>query len=185
LLHGGVRLPTSTRWDRLRGLADWELFGSARDDVRFAALSTDGGWLENYGDVALELAEHMIAHRATVFEENSALFFERQRRSGVEPPVVAGHRARWSDRGKLALAKHAKDLDEASTEGGFSQLLLHCGATSEDDVFVEVHIYGSMTRRSLCRVLVHLDKVREKVGDAGIVHLRERLDAVHVPVEER
>src|SRR5262249_21699235 len=104
LLHVGERLPNGDRWERLRELADVELFGTPHSQVRFAALSIDGGWLRHYGPVALELKEPMIAHRATVFEENSAVYFERQRKGGHEPPVIAGYRARWADRGKLALA---------------------------------------------------------------------------------
>lgn len=76
LLHAGVRFPTDSNWDRLRGLADWELFGTYRDEIRFAALSIDGDWLHHYVPVAFELKESMIAHRATVFEENSAVYFQ-------------------------------------------------------------------------------------------------------------
>lgn len=180
LLHAGVRFPASPRWDRLRGLADWELFGAARDEMRFAALSSDGSWAKNYGAVALELAEAMIAHRATVFEENSALFFERCRRNGEEPPLVAGYRARWCDRGKLALAKHQEELRDACTDADLHRLLLRSGASSSTDVFVEVHIFGSVTRRTLRRVIID----RAQVSEAIVLDLRERLEKAHVAVDE-
>ena len=85
LLDAGVRLPEGDHWERLRGLADFELFRNNRDKIRFAALSLNGKCLEHYGEVALQLDERMIEHRATVFEENSAIFFERKRRQGQEP----------------------------------------------------------------------------------------------------
>lgn len=181
LLHAGVRLPASSRWDRLRGLADWELFGAFRDDVRFAALSIDGSWLRSYGAVALELKEPMIAHRATVFEENSAVFFERQRKQGAEPPIVAGYRARWADRGKLALAKHANDLTPTTKAVEFSSILLRAGTNPGDDVFVEVHIYGSLTRNSLSRVIVDTTQCDRTM----ITILQDRLADTAVQVEER
>lgn len=181
LLHAGVRLPTGSRWDRLRGIADTELFGTYRDKVRFAALALDGAWLPHYGAVALELKEPMIAHRATVFEENSAVFFERRRTLGEEPPVVTGFRARWLDRGKLALAKHAGDLTPVCTAADFSSILLRRGATGADDVFVEVHIYGSLTRNCFSRVIVDT----QQVNKAFAADLWDRLADIPVKTEER
>ncbi len=183
LLHAGVRLPDADRWNRLRGQADTELFGQFRDHIRFAALSLDGACLAHYGAVSLELKEDMIAHRATVFEENSAVFFERKRQRGEEPPAIAGHRARWDDRGKLALAKHEPELTPTSAPGEFTSMLLRSGATSAEDVFIEVHVYGSLTRRSLARVVVDVDAAQ--ASPAMVVDLRDRLLAINIPVEER
>lgn len=181
LLHAGVRLPDNGKWTRLRGLSDWELFGPARDQVRFAALSLDGLSLPTYGDVAMELAEPMIAHRATVFEENSAVYFERQRKAGNEPPVIAGSRGRWCDRGKLGVVKHAHELTPASTAADFPRLILRAGKTGADDVFIEVHIYGSMTRRTFARMTIAPTAKAKR----GIVEgLRDALAAVGVAVEE-
>lgn len=183
LLHAGVRLPDGDRWNRLRGLADTELFGAFRDHIRFAALSLDGACLAHYGAVSLELSEAMIAHRATVFEENSAVFFERKRRLGEEPPKIEGHRACWADRGKLALAKHGPELTPTSTPDDFTSMLLRSGPTSGEDVFIEVHVYGSLTRRSLARVIVDVDAAQASL--AMVVDLRDRLAAINIPVEER
>ncbi len=183
LLHAGVRLPDDDRWNRLRGQADTELFGQFRDHIRFAALSLDGACLAHYGAVSLELKEDMIAHRATVFEENSAVFFERKRQRGEEPPAISGHRARWDDRGKLALAKHEPELTPTSTDDEFTSMLLCSGPTSGEDVFIEVHIYGSLTRRSLARVVVDVDAAQ--ASPALVIDLRDRLAAINVSVEER
>ncbi|HWO24114.1 MAG TPA: hypothetical protein VNO30_35470 [Kofleriaceae bacterium] len=181
LLHAGVRLPEGSRWDRARGLADTELFGAFRDHIRFAALSLDGTCLSHYGAVSLELKEDMIAHRSTVFEENSAVFFEHRRQRGEEPPKIAGHRAHWNDRGKLALAKHGHELTPTTTGKDFASMLLRSGPTSAEDVFIEVHIYGSLTRRSLARVTVDSAQTSPSI----IADLRDRLTEINIPVEER
>ena len=182
LLHAGVRIPDSGKWTRLRGLADWELFGPVRDQIRFAALSLDGLSLPTYGEVAMELADPMIAHRATVFEENSAVYFEKQRQAGHEPPITASARARWSDRGKLAVAKHGGELTPRSTAADFPRLILRPGKTGADDVFLEVHVYGSITRRSFARMTIAA-KGPSRRGIA--LALKDALAAVGVAVEER
>ena len=131
----------------------------------------------------------MIAHRATVFEENSAVFFERQRKQGVEPAVVAGHRARWSDRGKLALAKHAAELSPTSTETDFASILLRPSPDPghpEDDVFIEVHIYGPLTRRTLSRVTVDTARAGKAMADDLRARTRKgRRGRSGVDVQER
>jgi hypothetical protein len=181
LLHAGVRLPDGDHWTRLRGLADWELFGPAQNHIRFAALSADGECLPGYGDVSLQLAESMIAHRATVFEENSAVFFERQRREGHEPPMIAGHRATWGNRGKLGVAKHEAELAPSSMKDQFCRILARAEASGADDVFIEVHVYGNLTRRTLARVIVNKANARL----AFVLDLRTRLKKANIEVDER
>jgi hypothetical protein len=178
LLHAGVRLPEGGRWTRLRGLADSELFGTYRDRIRFAALSLDGTSLPHYGEVCLELNDRMIAHRATVFEENSAVFFERERRKGNEPCDYTGRIGKWDDRGKLAIAKHAGQISSLARCSEFPSLLQRAGADPATDVFIEVHVFGSLTRRSLSRVVV-----RGKARTAYVEDLRDRLAEVDVSVE--
>lgn len=179
LLHAGARLPDDSPWTRLRGLADMELFGTYRDKIRFAALSLNGQSLPHYGEVHLELADEMVAHRATVFEENSAVFFDRQRRKGNEPCDYTGHLGDWESRGKLALAKHVNDIHPTSDPSDFPALLQRPGADPSDDIFIEVHVFGSLTRRSLSRVVV-----QGKLGNAYVEDLMSRLSSVGVPVEK-
>jgi hypothetical protein len=181
LLHAGVRLPDGDEWGPLRGQAEEVLFGSNRDKMRMASLSLDGECLRSYGDVSLELADSMICHRTTVFEENSAVFFQRERKHGHEPPHVAGHRAHWADRAKLAVAKHASEISPTTTTADFPTILAHNGRTSAKDVFIEAHVHGSITRRSLKRVVLFKVAGREALA----ADLRDRLDKVGVAVEER
>lgn len=146
LLNAHVRLPHGNDWDRLRSIADEALFTGYREKIRFAALSLDGVGLFHYGPCSLELREDMIAHRASVFEENSTLFL---RNHNYEPPL--GHRAVWRDRAKLCVAKLASALDETTPESEFTTVLLSAGRTSEEDCFVEVHIWGPLSIHCLAR----------------------------------
>ena len=150
LLNSGVMHPTGGEWDLLRRLADEVLFTGYREQVRFGALSLDGVGVINYGDCFIVLRTHMIAHRSSVFEENSALFMEHH---GVmvnrTHKLPFGYRATWDQRAKLCVAKLAVKIDAVTPASSYSSLLLRQGATSEDDDFVEVHIYGQMTIRTV------------------------------------
>lgn len=147
-LGAGTQLPSGDRWDRLRGHADDVLFGAKKDQVRFAALSLDGRGLWNYGDCSLVLRDDMIRHRASVFEGNSAMFLKRKY------SLPAGHRATWSMREKLCVAKSAEQLKPITSRGEFPSILLAGGATTESDRYVEVHIWGSMSARTFERALL-------------------------------
>ena len=148
LLQAEVRLPHGNDWDLLRGIADEALFPGYKEHIRFAALSLDGAGLPHYGDCSFVLRESMIAHRASVYEENSALALKKHR---YEPP--AGHRATWDERGKLCVAKHGREIEAATRPEQFAGLLLAPGPTPDEDRFVEVHIWGPMSMRTVERVL--------------------------------
>ena len=60
-----------------------------------------------------------------------------------------GYRATWENRDKLCVAKLAAKIDAATLPDAYSGLLLQQGMTSEDDDFVEVHIWGPMTIRTV------------------------------------
>ena len=155
LIEGEVRLPTGDEWDILRELADTVLFWKSKKHIRFGALSLDGAGLPNYGPCSLVLREQMISHRASVFEENSAQFMERRKiKISREPKLPKGYRARWDNRGKLCVAKLASQIDSHTRPDKYSALLLREGATSENDEFVEVHIYGAMTVLTMEQVIV-------------------------------
>jgi hypothetical protein len=91
----------------------------------------------------------MISHRASVFEENSAVFVKRR---GTRIPK--GYRAIWDDRAKLGVAKLSGKIDSATGSDKYSGILLKQGATSEDDDFVEVHIWGPITVLTMEKVII-------------------------------
>jgi len=155
LREAGLRLPDGEEWDILRELADTVLFPDYKKEVRFGALSLDGIGLPNYGSCSIVLKEDMIAHRASVFEENSALFVERHKiKISRRPRLPKGYRATWSSRARLCVAKLSGRIDSPTGPDKYSQILLKAGTTLEHDEFVEVHIWGPMTVRSMERVIV-------------------------------
>ncbi|HYV06817.1 MAG TPA: hypothetical protein VFB82_19635 [Blastocatellia bacterium] len=155
LIESEVRLPEGTKWDVLRAVSDEALFTGFKDEIRFAALSLDGLGVAHYGDCSIAWREEMIAHRASVFEENSIMFMDHHSiliRDAHRLPK--GYRATWGERAKLCVAKLYKSIDATIQPDEYSGVLIRQGATPEDDEFVEVHIWGSMSRRTIERVIV-------------------------------
>lgn len=150
-LEAGLQLPYGEKWDRLRVMADMALFPNHAKPIRFAALSLDGIGLRSYGECTFVLREDLIAHRTSVFEDNSAMFLRELKLHDKVPP---GHRASWAERSKLCVAKLASRIHAAMTPADFPGLLLEQGATPEDDRFVEVHIWGPLSIRSFERVIL-------------------------------
>ena len=67
----------------------------------------------------------------------------------------AGVRATWPDRARLAVAKLGGRVEPDASSDSFPRLLLSCGgAGPENDDYVEVHVYGSITARTLERVKI-------------------------------
>lgn len=176
------RIPEGSKWDVLRTLTDHALFGDYKREVRFAALSLDGLGLMGYGECSWVARNEMIAHRASVFEENSVMFMERLgialARAHKLPP---GYRAPWEQRPKLCVAKLAEKIRDDISDEELAELLLRQGTTSEEDEFVEVHIGGPMTVRTLERVIVKKGVRQSKIGKV----LREKLDGFGVLLEGR
>ena len=151
-LEGGLRLPDGDDWDVVREIADTLLFPKYKQDIRFGALSLDGVGLTNYGSCSITLRDDMISHRTTVFEENSVVFMKRFGIKASNPELPKGYRATWRDRGKLCVAKLASTINATTTANEYSSLLLKQGASSADDQFVEVHIWGPISILTMQRV---------------------------------
>jgi hypothetical protein len=60
---------------------------------------------------------------------------------------------------------------------------MQSGATSEDDRFVEVHIWGSITRRTLQRVRIVSRPRSARPSKARLKALRDRLSEIGVLLE--
>lgn len=147
LVGAGARRPEKSVIERERLVADELLFPHYKKQIRFAALSLDGIGVTDYGACSLVLKHLAINERATVFEENS-LEFCRTHSLGVGRPVPPGYRAVWDERDLLGCAKLYSRLEATTTDDAFPTVL-----NSGKD-FVEVHIYGSLHRRSLERIIV-------------------------------
>ena len=162
-IEAGLRLPDADDWNVAREIADSLLFPSYKEHIRFASLSLDGIGLAKFGSCSITLRDEMIAHRASVLDENSVLFMERHNvKASRKSGMPKGFRATWDERGKLCVAKLAARIDSSSTPNQYSSLLLKQGASPEDDEFVEVHIFGPMTVLTMLEVTVTHAKARPK-----------------------
>jgi len=162
-------------WQRSRPQAEIQLLGGDqnKNEIQYAALSIDTNGLANYGECCIELKETMISHRATCFEGNSALLFHNFKSFDN---VLA---CNWADRSKLCAAKLQPQLKPTTKSAAFPSLLLKNGKDNIDDDFVEVHIFGSMTARTLASATLHpgtgrpkpkafVDAIREKLIKSGV-----------------
>lgn len=132
--------------------------------------------LPTYGDASFVLREDMIAYRASVYEDNSAFL---ARKHGYED--LPGFRAVWAERTKLSVAKLAAEIEASTPHEQFAALLLRQGATPEEDRFVEVHIWGPMSIRTVEKVVITAPGRRQAFRKA----LRDRLRGWGVEVEDR
>ena len=148
-VDAGSRLPEDNVYDGSRGAIDSTVFPYYHNEMCFAALSLDGRGVEKFGSYAMVLKEDIIKHRANVFEENSWKFIRRHR---IVPgdPMPPGYRAVWDRRHDLAKAKLHSELTVSTKTKDFAGILLK--QNIDDSGFIEVHIYGSFTRRGLERV---------------------------------
>lgn len=184
LAQAEVRLPSGEKWDVLRQVADSPLFPDYKEHIRFAALSLDGLGVTNYGGCSLILKKHMIAHRASVFEENSVVFLDHHDiRAARLHELPRGFRATWDQRAKLCLAKLADRIKIDTQPESFGAILLVPGRTTADDEFIEVHIWGPISIHSCERVVVLRKKRQPSKGRLAI--LRGRLARFDIELEER
>ncbi len=155
LVEEGKKFPSGDKWDALRTTVDDVLFPHYREEIRFAALTLDDRGLSGFGDCFLVLRTDMIEHRASVYEENSVLFFSKHFRRELDdgPRLPPGHRATWGERARLCVAKLAGRIDDAAEPGAYSGILLRPPSASAADDFVEVHVWGPMTRRTVERII--------------------------------
>lgn len=181
LLEAGVRLPSGNEWDAIREVVDSALFPYYKKYISFGALSLEGIGLSNYGECSLILDDHMIAHRATVFEENSITFIKKLNipisHANKLPP---GFRALWSERGKFCVAKLADNLNKTTSKDAYPDILMEEGKTSAEDSFVEVHIWGPMTKHTLKELFINNPK--RKTSRAILKAMCEELKKINIQI---
>ncbi len=169
LLDSGMQLPQDDEWDRARMAADVLLFCHFHREIRFGALSVDGTGLPNYGEFFLELRDDFIAHRTSVLEENVVTLLDRLDvkpfRKGVQVPP--GHRAPWNERHQVGVSKLAGRLRPGMSTADIAQLVIKPGTDSATDEFIEAHVFGSITRRTLAQVTLADNGKREEVELPG------------------
>ncbi len=153
------RLPEDSYYDRARLPVDTTFFSYFYKSVHFAALSLSKRGPASYGECTFVFRESHIAHRSSVFEENTLVFCEKHPISVGQPPP-SGFRAVWSRRHQLAVAKLHARINRQTTQGDFAGLLLtQKGATNKDE-FIEVHIYGKLDPKAVAEFSVPKAKLK-------------------------
>lgn len=178
-------LPGETEWDSLRPKIEGFLFGDdCKQEIIHAALSLSERSLDRYGECHLVLRETHVAHRTSVFEENSVAFFIRRQITIKDAEgAIRGFRAAWKDRHLLAVAKLEQMLQPTTLSTDFPGILLKNGATGADDDFIEVHLFGTITLRSVEKLtIIRSRNGRPSVGK--LKALKERAMAAGVELEE-
>jgi hypothetical protein len=115
-IEAGMRSPEQNAFDQARGAVDATFFPYYHREIRFAALSIDEQGPLAYGACSIVLKDSKVAHRSTVFEENTLVF---ARRFGIivgsAPPL--GYSAVWDDRQRLAVAKLHERINGVTDTG--------------------------------------------------------------------
>lgn len=186
LIGMGARRPEDTPIEIKRQLADDILFPHYREKIRFAALSLNGVGITRFGECSIVFKGAAVQERATVFEENSLHFAEKLdlgvRRHNVPP----GFRAVWGRRDELAGAKLEHALQPDMAPDAFQSVILKEGGTSEEDSFIEVHIWGPLHRKGIARVTIAVPKgpsPRHRSDKAMLRELERLLKPIGVPVD--
>lgn len=148
-INRDARLPEDNEWDRIRQAVDSLLFPYYFEHIRFGALSIDGTGVTSYGEYSVILKDMAIRDRATVFEENTAMFVKHhQIVPGNQLPI--GYKAVWSGRDKLAGAKLHSFLHPGIKAAEYQSILINLSNADPD--FIEVHIYGPLHRKAIASV---------------------------------
>jgi hypothetical protein len=173
-IEAGIFIPEGSKWDKIRRVVDSALYENQINNIRFALLSLDGVGLSHYGECSIVLRTEMISHRASIFEENSIIFFERHGILVIDvDKLPVGYRSTWDERSKLCIAKLAKKLSCSTQPSDYVSVLLKEGLRSENDEFVEVHIWGPLTVRTIERV--HILPKRKKASQVISKAIKEKL----------
>ena len=188
LIDAGLALPDGSSWESLRRPADEILFPNYRARIRFGALSGDGIGVINYGHFWMTMRDSLIEHRASVFDQNSVTLVTEilaSKRLEVAPESLKGHRAIWPDRATLAAAQLSHAITPSTLSDDFPRILLMQGATTADDKFIEVNIWGPITVRTIESVGYRWSLVSRMTPRSLLRHLAASLKVFGVKLEER
>lgn len=171
LRAGGVHFDKG-KYDVHRPSVDGKLFPNYLDRITSASLSLErtgaGG---TYGQCHMTLRTSMVEHRASVFNGNS---FEVISKLGLKPneSVPTGLRSSWGRRGKLAASKDASKFSDKTSEAEFPSIL-----NDGDNDFVEVHVYGSISHRTIERIVVVPSRLEavDKIFAKGLKSMMKKM----------
>lgn len=186
----GLQIPNGGPWDVLRGVSEHVLYQHQKAHIRFAALSLNHVGVKNYGECHVTLKEALISDRTSTFEDNNVVFTVYTQKASMEDAVdsPAGHISDWQNRHQLAVAKLRRSLQPLPLSPAESaELLIDQGKTTAEDRFIELHIWGPMTVRTIEKVVIipKRSKRRKQPKKAEIQSLRDVLAEYSVDVIEK
>lgn len=153
LVAARIRFPGDDTNNTDRLVAEEATFPGFSRFISYAALSFDERGLSNYGNYFLFWRLDRIEHRTSLLEGNCLTF---RRKNGIpldSQDLPPGTRATWPERHKLAAVKCAGQLSADSKPEDYADILLISATNSNDDDFIEAHIWGPLTSQSLAKVL--------------------------------
>lgn len=159
-VRAGTRSPTDNVFDKTRVQFENALFPNFFENILFGSISLEERGMRGYGGYDMVFKDNMISHRASVFEENPYNFATKHHigMTGVFPP---GYRATWYNRHTLAVSKLHSAISEGMGITEFAGVLQKDeGGTGNSD-FVEVHIYGTINRKTIEKVVASGPITRE------------------------
>lgn len=146
------RAPNESNYDQQRVAAEAAINPFCYEQINYAALTLKEAGIAIYGPYSVILKEMSIDDRSSVFEENPFEFNQKHHVvAGQNPPL--GYRASWADRGTLAGAKLEHKLERGMQLSAFPAVLMEDRVTDPDCDYVEVHIFGPVSRVSIERVI--------------------------------
>lgn len=184
LIDAGLILPDGSLWERLRKPADEVLFPNYREKIRFGALSGDGIGVINYGHFWMTMRNSFIEHRASLYDQNSVTLVTKNNRIELAPESLRGHRAIWADRSNLAAAELSNMIMPSTRPNEFPAILLKQGATTAEDRFVEVNIWGSITVRTIESITYRWSLVKSRTPRSLLKNLAAALTRFGTVLEE-
>jgi hypothetical protein len=148
LVESGTRTAARPADDSMRRSVGGLLFGSNANAIRYGVLSLDGSGPSSYGEVFCRLKDVTIQHRVSFTETNSYTFIDEHALAPGKD-IPKGHRAVWSNRDQLALAKLVKHLKKNQGKKDWARMLLRSSGNRATDDFIEAHIFEGFNADSM------------------------------------
>ncbi len=178
LVGAGRRIAATAENDRHRAAVSSLLFGTYGSKIRYGALSLASKGLPTYGAIACVMRPIAIQDRVSFLETNSYKFVEAHK---ILPGVVLppGHRAVWSSRHLLAVAKLARKIEGNGTDSDWQKMLLFSeGSDRGKDDFIEAHIFEWFTVDAIEDMIAVPEKNRTKGTSVDIRIALEKFAAL-------
>ncbi len=159
-VQAGSRDPEDNNWDKVRTQYESALYPNFQEKIIFACLTLSEEGMSGYGGFSILLKDEMIGHRASLFEENPHSFIDRHNIL-MNKPIPPGYRAVWDTKSDLAKAKLHHKISPNTTIVDHPKILQTDNGGTGDSDFIEVHIYGSLNRQAISKVIGRKPKTNE------------------------